>query len=278
VLTGRAPELERFYPCLGGEADPAHAWPPVREVFAANIDELREALAVAPQTNEVGRANALLVGVFLAVQRTGRSRLRLLELGASAGLNLLVDRFRFVNTGWDFGPATSPVTLADGIQGAVEPTEFVIGRRRGCDVSPIDVMSADGRLRLRSFVWPFHVERHQRLAGAFALADHLPPTVDKASADAWLGDQLDAAEDDELTVVWQSITRQYWTDDVVERVDALVGRAGVDAPVAHVSMEYPGDVFRAELTLRWSTGSGRPLEHERIGTVGDHGFPVRIGG
>jgi hypothetical protein len=63
VLTGRAPELVPYYPCLGGTAPPAEAWPVVRPVLAGHVDELREALEVAPQTNEVGRSTALLVGL-----------------------------------------------------------------------------------------------------------------------------------------------------------------------------------------------------------------------
>jgi hypothetical protein len=86
VLTGRAPELVRFYPCLGGTAPPSQAWPVMRNVIAAHIDELHAALAVAPQTNEVGRSVALLVGLFDLVGASGVRRIRLLEPGASAGL------------------------------------------------------------------------------------------------------------------------------------------------------------------------------------------------
>ena len=99
VLTDQAPELVRFYPCLGGQDDPAQAWPVLREVIAAHPDELRAALEVPPQTNEVGRSVALLAGLFDVVTATGTGRIRLLELGASAGLNLLVDHFGFSGTG-----------------------------------------------------------------------------------------------------------------------------------------------------------------------------------
>jgi hypothetical protein len=55
VLTGRAPELVRFYPCLGGTAPPSQAWPVMRNVVAAHIDELHAALARARQRlGEVG--------------------------------------------------------------------------------------------------------------------------------------------------------------------------------------------------------------------------------
>lgn len=281
VLTGRAPELVPYYPCLGGRADPAEAWPVARAVIAAHVDELRKGLTIAPQTNEVGRANALLLGLFLVVERTRRSRVRLLEPGSSAGLNLLVDKYRFVNPGWTYGPTESPVVLSGAVEGEVRPIPFEIVDRRGCDVSPVDVTSEEGRLRLRSFVWPFHVERHQRLAGALAIAQDSPPVVDRNSAADWLEGRLsEYSPHDVITVVWQSITRQYWPTEEVARVESAIQAAAERSPIAHVSMEYPetAAAYPAELTVSWSAGSEQPsLTHERLGTVGDHGFPVTLG-
>jgi hypothetical protein len=280
VLTGRAPELEAYYPCLGGYSDPALAWPAARVVLAEHTDELREALEIAPQTNEVGRANALLVGIFRTVRHTGRSRIRLLEPGSSAGLNLLVDRFRFVNQGWDFGPADAPVVLAGGVVGRVDPAPFTIIERRGCDLSPIDVTSEQGRLRLRSFVWPFDVDRHERLSGALRLAGEEPPRVDRDSAASWLEVRLaEPVDDDVVTVVWQSITRQYWPRDEVERVDGILRQAAERISLAHVSMEYPDltDAPTAVLSVSWMDDAAEgSLRLERVGTVGDHGFPTII--
>lgn len=279
VLTGRATELEPFYPCLGGTADPATAWPLVREVLANHVEELHEALKIAPQTNEVGRANALIVGIFLAAERTRRSKVRLLEPGSSAGLNLLVDEFRFVNPAWAYGPTASPVSLIGGVLGDVRPVAFDIVERRGCDVSPVDVSTEEGRLRLRSFVWPFHVERYERLSGALLLAQQAPPPVDQASAAAWLADRLgEDTPDDVVTIVWQSVTRQYWPAEEVDHVDALVRKASERSPLAHISMEHPhGFAAGAELTIACSGGAGDDrFDYERVGTVGDHGFPVTI--
>ena len=280
VLTGRAPELEPFYPCLGGTADPGKAWPAVREVLRTHIDELHDSLNIAPQTNEVGRANALIVGIFRVAEQTQRSKIRLLEPGSSAGLNLLVDRFRFVNPTWAYGPSDSPVTLAGGVVGEVRPVSFDIVSRRGCDVSPVDVSTEEGRRRLRSFVWPFHVERHERLTGALALAQASPPEVDQGSAAAWLEARLaEAPPDDVVTVVWQSITRQYWPADEVERVDELIRHAAERSSVAHVSMEYPDVVSPAgaELTIACSgVAADDRFDYQRVGSVGDHGFPVTV--
>ena len=190
VLTGRAPELQPYYACLGGTGSPDTAWPVMRRVIADHPDELHEALAIAPQTNEVGRSVALLVGLFDLAAATGCRRVRLLELGASAGLNLLLDRFRVVGDGWSWGPEASPVQLLGAVQGPIEPAELEVVEARGCDLDPVDATSDQGRLRLTSFVWPFDVHRHDRLAGALRLAAAHPPVVDRASAAAWLTAQL----------------------------------------------------------------------------------------
>ena len=113
VLAGEAPELVGFYPCLGGREPARHAWPVMREVIAAHIDEVHAALAVAPQTTEVGRSAALLAGLFDLVATSGMRRIRLLELGASAGLNLLLDQYAFRANSWHFGPSDSKVLIAD---------------------------------------------------------------------------------------------------------------------------------------------------------------------
>jgi hypothetical protein len=276
VLTGRAPALVPFYPCLGGSEPPASAWPAVRRVLTDHVDELREALNTAPQTNEVGRSTALLVGIFEAVRLSGCSRIRLLEPGASAGLNLLVDRFRFIAAGWQYGPTSSPLLLRGGVQGDVRPRPFTILDRRGCDLAPVDAATNDGQLRLRSFVWPFDVERHERLTAALAIAAEHPVQVDAASASDWLCRQLAvSASSDVLTVIWHSVTRLYWPAEETTAVDDAIRAAREQQTIAHVAMEFPSAEGhrRAVLTLGALPGLDEPV---RLATVGDHGRPVRI--
>jgi hypothetical protein len=75
--------------------------------------ELHAALAVAPQTNEVGRSAALLAGLFDLVAASGARRIRLLELGASAGLNLLIDHYFYRGDSWQFGVSDSRLQFID---------------------------------------------------------------------------------------------------------------------------------------------------------------------
>ena len=182
VLTGRAPELVAFYPCLGGNAPASEAWPVMREVIGAHVDEMQTALAIPPQTNEVGRSAALLAGLFDLVAESGVRRVRLLEVGASAGLNLLLDHYAYRGGSWQFGFADSTVQFINPIQGHVQAEDFMITDRAGCDLHPVDATSAEGRLLLTSFVWPFDLDRHKRLSLALAIAAVSPVRIDKASA------------------------------------------------------------------------------------------------
>jgi len=288
VLSGRAPELASFYPNLGGGADPRDAWPVFRQALTEHAEELRAALAVAPQTNEPGRSAPLLAGIFDAVRRSGLERVRLLEPGASAGLNLLVDRFRIGGEQWWSGPADSPVQLAGAVHGAARPVDYTIVARRGCDLAPVDPGSEDGRLRLASFVWPHHVERFQRLQAALRIAAEHPAPVDQAAAAGWLAERLaEPVDDGVLTVVWHSVTRQYWPAAEIEATRRALDGARGRTPIAHIAMEFSafggegsasGREYRpAELTVQLSMPGGladpAPV---LLGTVADHGVPVRL--
>lgn len=237
VLRGDAPELLPFYPCLGGEAPPEQAWWVAEPVVTAYAEELHAALTVTPQTNEPGRCVALATGLFEAVRRTGLRRIRLLEPGASAGLNLLVDRYRVTGPGWSCGPEDSPLALDTQCAG-LHPEPYEIVARRGCDLAPIDAASGEGALRLTSFVWPWQLDRHARLAASLAVVAGHPVVVDRAGAAEWLAARLaEPVPDDVLTVVWHSVTRQYWPVSETELVAGVVAEARERIPLAHVSME-----------------------------------------
>ncbi|MGN6610174.1 MAG: DUF2332 domain-containing protein [Angustibacter sp.] len=278
VLRGDAPALAPYYRNLGGTLAPDGAWSAARDVIAAHVDELRDGLTLAPQTNEVGRAAALAVGLADAVWRTGTGRVRLLEVGASAGLNLLVDRYAVrLDDGRVLGDAASALLL-DGAHGPIEPAPVEVVERRGCDLSPIDAGSPDGATLLSSYVWPDHPHRFERLQAALAIARTDPPRVEAASAGEWLERALavDPA-DSVLTVVWQSITRMYWPADELARVQAALDDAGRRLPqLAHVAMEYGPADAGAELTVDvWRDGvpdGARTL----VGAVHDHGLPVTL--
>ncbi|GAA2798099.1 DUF2332 domain-containing protein [Kitasatospora paracochleata] len=261
VLTGRAPDLAAHYPSAGGTFDPAHpdpAWPAFRAVVAAHLPEVREWMTRPPQTNEVGRANLLITGLLYALGGADFP-VRLYELGSSAGLNLLADRFRIESPDLAYGPADSPVVLLDAWRGAAPgwlhdapPLRFAV--RQGCDPTPIDPLSPDGALALRAYVWADQPARFARLDGALRLAADTPPRVDPVGAAAFLRDVRPA--DGALTVVWHSVMRQYVPKEEWARVETELARladASTErAPFAHIALEphRVGEEHRFLLTVR----------------------------
>ena len=272
VLRGDAPQLEGFYPCLGGDHDPEEAWAAVRPVLAAHVEELRESLTEAPQTNEPARTAGLLVGLAEAVRRSGMRQVRLLEPGASAGLGLLVDHYRFVGDGWAAGPEESPFVVEGCALAGFRPEPFEVVERRGCDLAPVDAASSEGAAYLTSFVWPWHVDRHRRLAAALDIAGRVRPVVEEARGSSWVSAQLGApAPDDVLTVVWHSVTRLYWPPEETAAMAAAIEDARGRMPLAHVAYEHP-----------LPEGSGVPVGMPRVEVDGDvvaegdhHGPPLR---
>jgi len=270
VLTGSAPSLEPHF-APGGDA--AAAWEPFLSLLADRGDEV-QAVAVerGVQTNEVGRCAALAPALLWLAD--GRP-LRLLEIGASAGLNLRWDRYRYESL---WGDPASPVRLVDRYDGEVPPfaarSSVEVVERRGCDRSPVDAATGDGALTLLSYVWPDQEERVALLRGAIEVAREVPARVDEAGAGDWLEDALaEPLPGDTVTVVFHSIFWQYVAEEERSRIRAALAGAGERASdgarLAWLRMEADGADARLDVTT-WPGGDER-----LVGRAGYHGRPVR---
>jgi len=157
-LAGPQPDLDAFRSFVLGHAD---------EVLATMA-------AHRTQTNEVGRC-ALLLPLLAALP----GPLALVEVGASAGLCLLPDRYAYDYGGTILGDPASPVRLSCQPHGPVPipamPPEVVW--RRGIDLSPVDLGDPDAVRWLESCVWPDQPHRLARLRAAMAVARTDPPLV-----------------------------------------------------------------------------------------------------
>ena len=275
VLDGRAPVLARHYPSVGGDGDVAAAWDAFVRLLDDAHDEVASWLARPPQTNEVGRAAALVCGL-LTVARETRLPLRLLEVGASAGLNLRFDRYRYEDGRRAFGDPGSPVRFVDVWEGGAPfDASCTVATREGCDLHPVDPTTDAGRRTLVSYVWPDQAERLALLRGALEVAARVPARVDAAGAPDWLARKLAEPVPGTATVVFHSIVWGYLpaadqgrARDAIERAGA---RATPEAPLAWLPFEPSADRTCAEVTLTsWPGGSER-----LVATAGYHGAGVR---
>ena len=263
VLRGDAPRLAAHYPSAGGT--PGDAWPAFVELLRERRDELRRLVEDPVQTNEPGRCAALLGG-FLEVARVTDTPLRLLEVGASAGLNLLFDGYRYELGGERWGPPGSPVAIRVALTGGGPPLDapLAIDSRAGCDPRPVDPRSEEGRLTLTSYVWPDQHERLERLRGALDLATGVDAVVERAGAAEWTETRLAEPAHDVATVVFHSIVMQYLPDAERERFEQAIGTA--PGTVAWLRME-PAD----EMAEVWLSLGG---EDRLLARAGYHGDPL----
>lgn len=205
-------------------------------------DEIVEVLEVRrTQTNEVGR-----VGVIAPALRHVAARytagIGLLDVGASAGLNLLVDRI-----GCDYGDFRTivdpPLEVATTLHAPLEPfvpADLRIGWRGGLDRAPVDLGDDAAARWLMACVWPEQRERVSRLEAAMTLA----------RAEGWsvsVGDAVDdvaaavaAIPPDLHAVVLTSWVVFYF--DLRQRAAFEAALADLGRPVSWVSLEHPSVV------------------------------------
>lgn len=280
VLTGRAPELARFYPSAGGRSDPGpgaeRAWPALRQVLVDHSDEVRSWLDRPPQTNEVGRG-AALVGALCRLVAEARLPVQLVEIGASAGLNLRADKFRITGNGAAYGEPSSPVQMIGGWLGrAPAGTPVQVVSRVGGDLAPVDPVSEAGRCKLLAYVWADQVERLDRLRGACQLAAEIPAEMRTEPASETISHST--LEPGTWTVLWHSIMRQYVSPDQKEAIDAGIEALGAQATnsarFAHVSFELVKGTTDTPVEL--VTWPGRVSR--QLGTAPPNGLPVTWSG
>ncbi len=261
VLTGAAPDA------LSGEYD---------DLLTA-FDEHEQALATwmaeqGVQTNEVQRCIGLLPA-FLTIAAEAGLPLELLELGPSAGLNLELDRYRYLYAEGTWGDPGAPLVL-DAVEEGHVPAQLLsrdlpIRRRRGVDLSPIDATTEEGLTLLHAFLWPGREDRRARLDAAVAAlrAASDRPELIRGDYVALLPTLLAERPADAVTVVFQTASTGYLPLDVRSRLVAALDAAAADGrPLAWVSArnadERQGDRDDAwELELRLWPGPMRHVAH-----------------
>ena len=231
VLSGAAPEA------LSGR------WDDFTHALGAHADALRvRTREQGVQTNEVQRCVALLPALLTVASETDMP-LELVELGPSAGLNLLLDRYRYSYANGAWGPERAALELvATEPQGRVpapllaHPLE--IRRRRGIDLSPVDATTREGYLLLRSFLWPGLDDRVRRLDAAVATLRREAQRPDLIAGDyvALLPGLLAERPGDAVTVVFQTASTGYLPVEAAARLREGLDAAGADGrPLAWVS-------------------------------------------
>ena len=226
-----------------------------------------------PQTNEAGRSASFIAALHWLSGRLG-SRFALYEIGASAGVNTMLDRYRYDLVGITSGPESSPMRIAPEWRGPVPPSDPIeIISIRGCDQAPVDLSDPEAALRLKSYVWPEAFGRMQRIDAAIQLASEQRPDVVKQDAADFVDEFLiQPAQPGVTRALIHSIVWQYIPDDRQERITQAMENAGAaatpESPLAWIALETNRKTFRHELRVRyWPGGEEATL----LGCAHPHG-------
>jgi hypothetical protein len=283
-------ELARWYPNLTPSPRPPgdpSLMPTFKLFVEAHADRLRTLLATrTTQTNEVGRCAILLPALGLLGDEVGP--LGLLDVGASGGLNLLLDRYEYRYESQDGVVTTvgapSSVVLEAATTGPMPvPARMpVIAVRCGIDQRPIDVTDDDEAHWLEACVWPDQPERFHRLVAAIEIARRTPPELLAGDAVKSIAAGVERVGASAHPVVMNSWVLNYLTaEGRIAYLDEL-DRIGADRDLSWIYAEAPAlipelpngpdasDPHRTVLSMaRWRGGS-RIVEH--LATCHPHGF------
>ena len=173
----------------------------------------------------------MLLPCFLDIaRRAGVEIIDLLELGSSAGLNLLWDRYRYEYDNVTWGDEDAPLSLS-GEERRSAPAELLrlqprVRHRRGVDLSPIDLTRPDDTLLLKSFVWADQTARLERLDHAVETLRSEPLALERGDVVERLPDLLAERQLGALTIVFATAVIGYVSEEGHDRIVAALVEAG----------------------------------------------------
>jgi hypothetical protein len=241
------------------DADPGPLFADVCVQYRTEIEHL---LATRhTNTNEVGRSAVLGPALLTVAERLG-APLGLVDVGCSAGLNLLCDRY-FLDYG-EFGatgPTDADVRLQCEVIGGRPPTADTlpaIGSRVGLDLDPVDLSNDDDARWQLACVWP-DTGRLPRTRIAIGAARGAGLQIVQGDAVDGVADVVRSVPSDCLPVVVTTWALAYLPPDRRALFDAALVDLGHERPIAWISGEGPTVVPRfADVDA--------PTDH--MGTVG----------
>ncbi|MEM1335336.1 MAG: DUF2332 domain-containing protein, partial [Actinomycetota bacterium] len=244
------------------------------------------------QTNEIGRC-AVLVPAMAVIAAEQQQPLAHLDVGASGGLNLLLDRFSYLYEPSGRNADASIDTTRLGAGATVELSCTVTGSmplpaslpdviaRCGIDRTPIDVTDPNEARWLEACVWPDQRDRFERLVAAIELAREHPPELLAGDAVASTVPALERMMVRGHPVVTNTWVLNSFTGEDRQAYAAALDGFGADHDLSWIYAESPAqtpdldhgvptDQHITEMTLvRWRSGV-RQVDH--LATCHPHGY------
>jgi hypothetical protein len=282
LLCGIDHALGAFYPSVAHLASvpPGDPVPAFRAFCRDHRDALLDLLSTGlVQTNEPRRCTVLLPAFATVSRLAGGTPLALIEVGASAGLNLLFDHYGYdYGAGRSAGDPDAPVRFTCELRGAVLPPIHAglppVAARVGIDLNPIHADDSQATLWLRALVWPEHPERAAVLQQVLALAQRGPPTLIAGDALTALPQAVAEAPTDAILCVFHIATLAHFPPEARERFRLLIPELARQRDLFWLSSEGVGLGERRQrgeyVTILTAFQNGRRTER-RLADNHQHG-------
>jgi len=279
LLQGAKHPLAASYPDLvTAPAPSADPYPVFRAFCLEHRDELLHLLKTRRvQTNEVGRCSALLPVFTLVSHLVGGRPLALVEVGASAGLNLLFDRYAYdYGSEYRVGDVGAAVQLTCQLRGTSVPplprTMPQIASRVGIDLAPVDVQDPEATRWLRACVWAEHLARSAQLQRALAIARQAPPSLVAGNALDTLPQLVAGIAQDVPLCLFHSATLAYFSAEERLRFTNLIATLADERDLFWLSSEGPAPLHESirEHAEEWRRRDQAEREAGRPGVAPVH--------
>jgi hypothetical protein len=281
LLRGKKHPLSEFYSSLASHPAPPKNAPPVFADFCRKYrQEIQQLLQTRiVQTNEVRRCALLLPAIVLASQEAGSLPLALVDLGASAGLNLLFDKYGYdYGNGLYCGDLNSPVQLTCTLRGSLRPPIPKIMpnvvSRIGIDLNPLNVSKHDDYLWLVAQIWPndsFRL-RVERMQFAVELARQNPQRMIAGDVVEVLPYIISEMPVDQAICLMHSFSFYELPSDIRGRIRSILTHCAEKRQILSVRLELsPGSLtISTELELSRYQPGGR-IDIKKLANCHDHG-------
>ncbi len=237
-------KLARFYPIHSGKAFSAEGLFEQFKSFCFHYAQQLTSIMTTRlvQTNEVRRC-ALLLPAIAKVQKAVSSEIALIDVGASSGLNLLLDRYFYsYSDGTQLGNPDSPLKISCEIRGANLELEAIpkIARRIGIDLNPIDLSDPEEVLWTMSLVWPDQVERVERLKSAIQILKSNPVELHRGDAVTLLPRLVENLSSSLQVCVMHSFTLNQFSIEARNKFEQALCELARDRGLWRISLEWLG--------------------------------------
>ena len=275
LLQGYAHPLAQFYPSLvPAPQAPPQAYAAFQDFCRTHADAIRRQITTRRnQTNEVGRCSYLTPAFTYISRLAGGRPLALVEIGASAGLNLMWDHYGYdYGEGGRCGDPESPVQLTCELRGSRRPPlperMPLIASKIGVDLNVIDLRDDHEALWLQALVWPEQRQRAAWLRQAIDVVRKQPPPLQAGDGLALLPDILSAIPQDVTPCVFHTHVINQFSEEARGRFTALLESHAATRELYRLSAEWlRGDAPQLELTA-WRQGQA---QQQRLAHCHHHG-------